>query len=353
MRKLHVSASNEYDVMIGPGLLRSVRNVISEVTSARKLMIVSDDNVYPLYGDDLAAELSSCGKEVYSHILPHGEASKNTDNYLALLESLAENAFSRKDCLISLGGGVTGDLGGFAAATYMRGIDLIQIPTSLLAAVDASVGGKTAVNLKHGKNLAGCFYQPEAVITDTDLLRSLPDTEYANGCAEVIKCGMIADQTLLELIMTEQVSDNYEDVICRCVDIKRGFVEADEYDNGSRMLLNFGHTFGHAFEKLSGFTLPHGFAVSAGMACVTRAAVKYGLCGKEVLETLIHVLDLYRLPSSVSFGADEVASAALADKKAYGAGIRLIVPVALGKCRILKLPSSELIAWIKVGETDD
>ena len=353
MRKLHVSASGEYDILIGSGLIGSVGNVIRSVTSARKLMILSDDNVFPLYGEKLVSLLAVGNKEVHFHIISHGEASKNAENYIALLEKLSEQGFTRKDCLISLGGGVVGDLGGFAAATYMRGIDFIQVPTSLLAAVDASVGGKTAINLEHGENLAGCFYQPKAVIIDTDILRSLPDAEYRNGCAEVIKYGMIADKTLLDHVISEPVSEHYEEMIYRCVEIKRGFVEADERDTGSRMLLNFGHTLGHAFEKLSGYTLPHGFAVATGMAYITRAAVRQGLCDKGVLDALLHAMDRYQLPTSSSFNARDVAASALHDKTSDGERINLIVPVGYGKCDILKVPTVELLTWVKAGETDD
>ena len=353
MRKLHVTASGEYDILIGSGLLGSVGELARSVTSAKKLMILSDDNVFPLYGEKLVSALSGDGRDVHFHIIPHGESSKNAENYLSLLEKLADLGFTRRDCIISLGGGVVGDLGGFAAATYMRGIGFIQVPTSLLAAVDASVGGKTAINLEHGKNLAGCFYQPKAVIIDTDCLHSLPVNEYSNGCAEVIKYGMISDKTLLDSILSVPVRDHYEDIIFRCIDIKRGFVEADERDTGSRMLLNFGHTLGHAFEKLSGYTLPHGFAVATGMAYVTRASVRQGLCGKDVLDSLLLALDRYQLPKYSSFGAHDIAAFALRDKKSDGDTVNLIVPSALGNCGILKVPTRELVTWVKSGEKDD
>ena len=317
MRKLHVTASGEYDILIGSGLLGSVGELARSVTSAKKLMILSDDNVFPLYGEKLVSALSGDGRDVHFHIIPHGESSKNAENYLSLLEKLADLGFTRRDCIISLGGGVVGDLGGFAAATYMRGIGFIQVPTSLLAAVDASVGGKTAINLEHGKNLAGCFYQPKAVIIDTDCLHSLPVNEYSNGCAEVIKYGMISDKTLLA------------------------------------RLLNFGHTLGHAFEKLSGYTLPHGFAVATGMAYVTRASVRQGLCGKDVLDSLLLALDRYQLPKYSSFGAHDIAAFALRDKKSDGDTVNLIVPSALGNCGILKVPTRELVTWVKSGEKDD
>lgn len=353
MKKLHVTASGEYDIFIGSGLLGSVGEITHNVAPAKKLMILSDDNVFPLYGEKLVSGLAGDGRNVHSHIIPHSETSKNAENYLSLLEKLADLGFTRRDCIIALGGGVVGDLGGFAAATYMRGIVFIQVPTSLLAAVDASVGGKTAINLEHGKNLAGCFYQPKAVIIDTDFLRSLPDSEYKNGCAEVIKYGMIADKTLLDNIISVPVMNHYKDMIFRCIDIKRRFVETDERDTGRRMLLNFGHTLGHAFEKLSGYTIPHGLAVAAGMAYVTRAAVKRGLCGKDVLDALLLALDRYQLPKYSSFDAQDITACALSDKKSDGNTINLIVPAALGKCEILKVPTCELINWVKAGKTDD
>ncbi|MBR5010231.1 MAG: 3-dehydroquinate synthase [Clostridia bacterium] len=353
MKQVHVSASREYDILIGSGLIKNAGALIKNVSSARKCLIVSDDNVYPVYGEALLSQLTGSGMTVFSHVVPHGESSKNADNYFSILERLAELGFTRSDCVVALGGGVVGDLAGFAAATYMRGIDIIQMPTSLLAAVDASVGGKTAINLKQGKNLAGCFCQPKAVIIDTDTLSCLPEKEYFNGCAEIIKYGMIADSELMKSIMSSPVKDNYEDIIFRCVDIKRGFVENDEHDTGCRMLLNFGHTLGHAFEKLSSYTLPHGFAVAIGMAYITRAAYRQGLCEKDISDTLTKALDKYCLPKFSDYPAEDVARAALTDKKADGCTISLIVPTMPGKCEIKKIPSSELSNWVKAGEAHD
>ncbi|MCR4620763.1 MAG: 3-dehydroquinate synthase [Clostridiales bacterium] len=352
MKKLHVSASREYDIIIGSGLIKSVKEILGQCTSARKFMIVSDDNVFPLYGKTLISELLSDGKSVYSHVIPHGESSKSPKHYIELLDALAENRFDRSDCIIALGGGVVGDLSGFAAATYKRGLELVQMPTTLLAAVDASVGGKTAINLKQGKNLAGCFYQPNAVIIDTDTLATLPDKEYTGGCAEVIKYGMIADKELLSLTASVPVKSDYEDFIFRCADIKRGFIERDERDTGCRMLLNFGHTLGHSFEKLSSYTLPHGFAVAVGMAYITRAAFKMGFCQSETLYALLDALEACRLPKHIDYPSSDIALCAMNDKKEVAGEINLIVPIEIGKCEILKVPTSELIIWVKAGEAD-
>ena len=341
-----IDASVRYDVMIAGGLLEEAPERVRSLSGVRKVVIVSDDCVFPLYGELLKSGLEEAGIRVYPFVFAHGETSKNLQVYEQLLEYISQCALSRTDLLAALGGGVVGDLCGFAAATYQRGIRFIQIPTSLLAAVDSSVGGKTAVNLKNGKNQVGCFYQPSLVLCDTDTLRTLPEKEYRNGCAEVIKYGMIMNAPFFRKLADRPAKEWIREVIGECVSMKRQIVMKDEYDTGERMLLNFGHTLGHGVEKCSGYTIPHGFAVAIGMASITRAAVRNGICPKETWEELENILRLYQLPSETEFTPKELAEAALLDKKSTGSSIRIIVPEHTGHCVIRTIDTEELIHWI-------
>ena len=269
----------------------------------------------------------------------NGEAAKNQANFFNILNFLAENKLSRSDIVIALGGGVVGDLAGFAAACYMRGVKFVQIPTTLLAAVDSSVGGKTGINLDAGKNLAGAFYQPEIVICDVSALSTLNSRVFADGCAEIIKYGVIYDRDLFDSVKNYPVNNinnldlaKLEEIISRCVEIKRDIVNLDEYENGIRKLLNFGHTLGHAAELLSGYKISHGYSVAAGMAVITRASVKTGICEKACLEELLETLELYNLPVNINYTAKELSDACLSDKKRGGNILTVILPEKTGVC---------------------
>ncbi len=349
MKTIRIDASRSYDVVIGSGLLAEAGGRIAALTGKVRAMVISDDRVFPLYGETLMDSLRDAGLEPAWFVFPQGESEKNLATYGFLLEELCRLRFTRSDLIVALGGGVVGDLAGFAAATYQRGIPFVQLPTTLLAAVDASVGGKTAVDLAGGKNQAGAFYQPALVLCDTDCLRTLTEEEYRCGCAEIIKYAMIGSPELFEELAQTPVRDRYEDVIAVCVAMKRDFVQADEYDTGARMLLNFGHSFGHAAEKCSGYTLPHGLAVAMGMAAMTRSAAKAGLCPPETAEALEGLLRAYRLPTELPYSAEALAEAARADKKAAGDRLRIVVPEAVGRCRIQSIPAGELLLWLKRG----
>ena len=344
MKTIKVLASKPYNVYIGAGLLDHAGELLRPVLRGDAAMAVTDDAVGPLYLERLKAALSSAGLRVSEHVIPRGEASKNAENYLRLLSAMAEYGLTRADTVVALGGGVVGDLAGFAAATYMRGVGFVQIPTTLLAAVDASVGGKTAIDLPQGKNLAGAFYQPDAVVCDVSLLETLPEPVFRDGMAEVIKYAFIAETPLLERLKSP-VSAQLEEIVALCVSIKRDIVCADERESGARKLLNFGHTVGHAIEKCSGYAVPHGRAVAAGMAVITRAAVHAGLCPPEVARALEELLIKYNLPADTHFSARELAAAALADKKRSGDGISLVLPVSLGQCVIREMPVDALEAF--------
>ena len=244
---------------------------------------------------------------------------------------------------------MVGDLAGFAAATYLRGIRFIQVPTTLLAMVDSSVGGKTAVDLDGGKNQAGAFWQPSLVVCDCDVLDTLPEREYRCGCAEVIKYGLLNNAPFFNDLMETPAKEQYEHVISTCVEMKKQVVLSDEFDRGERQKLNLGHTIGHAVEQCSGFTLLHGECVAIGMAVITRAAVKKGFCARETLDAVEKILKLYGLPDKTDYSADKLLDVALSDKKVANGNISLIVPEAVGKCSILPVPAEALREWMQAG----
>jgi len=349
VRIIAVKASRNYDVVIGPGLLPEAGTRIAAVTGTVRAMIVSDDTVAALYGKKLADSLRAAGIVPSFHVIPHGEQNKNLATYGRLQESLCRERFSRKDALIALGGGAVGDLAGFAAATYQRGIPFVQLPTTLLADVDASVGGKTAVDLDGGKNQVGAFYQPSLVLCDTDCLATLPEVEYRCGCAEIIKYAMIGSPELFRALAETPVRDCYEEVIAACVAMKRDYVAADEFDTGSRMMLNFGHSFGHAAEYCSGYALRHGEAVAMGMAVMARSAAAAGYCSAGTAEALTDLLHTYGLPTEIPFAADVLTDALRADKKAVGNTLRFVVPESVGHCTIESVDAGDASVWLHRG----
>ena len=350
MKTVHVSTSNGYDVKIGSGLLDMLgSHAVRLLPRARKVCIVSDSNVWPLYGSRAQKSLEAAGLEVVFFVFPAGEASKCGATYLKLLGFLAEHQLTRSDFIAALGGGVVGDLAGFAAATYLRGIPFIQLPTTLLAAVDSSVGGKTAIDLPQGKNLAGAFCQPSLVLCDPDLLCSLPGEIFRDGCAEVIKYGILYDSSFFAYLTEQGMDFDREAVIARCIELKRDVVVQDEFDTGLRMKLNLGHTIGHGVEAQSDFTLSHGCSVAIGTAIVARAAAAYGLCGAEVRNAILHTLKRFDLPIHTDCTAEALYKSALSDKKRSGGSVSLIIPHQIGDCVIHPMPVSEIEAFIKAG----
>ena len=349
MTTVTVRASRPYEVTIGRGLLDTVGRQAAGQWKGRSAAVVSDSTVAPLYLNRVKDSLERAGFRVHSFVFPAGEDQKNGGTYLKLLEFLAARRLTRADGLIALGGGVVGDLAGFAAATFLRGIGFLQLPTTLLAAVDSSVGGKTAIDLTNGKNLAWAFYQPQAVLCDLDTLDTLPAEVFADGCAEVIKYGMIGDPALLARLETVDFRADPEELVARCVAQKRDLVEQDEFDTGARQLLNLGHTLGHGVEACSGYTVSHGRAVAIGMTLVTRAAVAFGRCPAEVLPRLRRLLERYGLPDATAYSAQALYEKTLSDKKRSGDTISLVVPIAWGASQLVRIPVSELPAWIERG----
>ncbi len=348
MTEIKVQTKNSYSVKIGSGLIGSAGSEMKALGLDGKALIISDDNVSPIYLEKVQASLTQAGFETLSYIIPHGEESKSAENLIKILNFAAENRLSRSDTFVALGGGVVGDLCGFAAAVYMRGAGFVQLPTSLLAAVDSSVGGKTAIDLAAGKNLAGAFYQPKIVLCDIDTFKTLPAEEFSNGMSEVIKYGMFCDSELLDIIK-ESNSDDTEKIVARCVEIKARVVANDEFDKGERAFLNFGHTVAHTVELLSGYKTPHGSAVAIGMAAITKAAVENGECESEALEALIPLLQKYSLPEKCEYSVEKVYEAALKDKKNAHGKITLVIPTKKGESILKKCEYSELKKYIELG----
>ena len=248
--------------------------------------------------------------------------------------------------MVALGGGVVGDLAGFAAATYLRGIPFVQIPTTFLAAIDSSVGGKTAVNIPVGKNLVGAFHQPSLVICDPDTFKTLPEETFADGCAEMIKYAMIWSEDFLKLLESCDIHEKIEEIVAYCVDIKRQVVEQDEHDTALRMILNYGHTLGHAIEKVTNHAVTHGHGVAMGMVLITRVGIKLGLCDRALLQRLTAVLTRYHLPTVYGGSVPALSNACLHDKKRAGSKIRLILVRQAGKAEIVPMEAQEFAALL-------
>lgn len=341
MQKIKVKASKEYDVIIGQGVLSLLGKKIKELFGDVKVCIVSDDTVASLYSEKAKKYLAEENIKNELFVFPHGEKSKSPEVLFELLEFLASKHFSRKDVVIALGGGVTGDLTGLGAAMYMRGMHLVQIPTTLLAMVDSSVGGKTAVNLKSGKNLAGVFNQPELVLCDLQMLLTLSSEIFSEGVAEIIKYGVIADRALFELVKNGELVENIENVVARCVSIKSEIVNEDEFDTGKRNLLNFGHTLAHSIEKMSEFKISHGNAVAMGMLLISEIAWKRGLSKERCQDEIIDALLENNLPVSCPFTNSSLYYATENDKKSSSGRISIIVPEEIGNCKILNIALAE------------
>ena len=349
MRKITVSASTTYDVLIGSNLLIQVGRYASQIRPGCTVAIISDTNVWPIYGEPLTKSLDSHGISCIHFVFQAGESSKNSHVYLEILNYLAENEITRADLLIALGGGVVGDMTGFIAATYLRGVGYIQIPTSLLAMVDSSVGGKTAIDIPAGKNLVGAFKQPNIVICDTDVLDTLPKSTFIDGCAEIIKYGILYDAALFAYLNDTGLMFERERVIAKCIELKANVVNQDEFDTGARQKLNLGHTIAHGIEASSNFQITHGQAVAAGMAIVTKAAMKHSLCSADTYRLVVTVLERFHLPTSSAFSAKQLFHSALSDKKRSGGTVNLIVTRQIGQCDIMPLPISQLESFIEAG----
>ena len=348
MERIRVEASKEYDVCIGDGLIRRVGELSSACGLSGIAAIIADDITDSLFGESVKKSLCDAGFTVIKYVIKNGEQSKCGKELLSILNFLAGHGVSRGDAVVALGGGVVGDLAGFVAAVYLRGINLVQIPTTLLSAVDSSVGGKTAINLDSGKNLAGAFYQPSLVVCDSGIISNLPPEIFSDGMAEVIKYGAIASEELLGILGSDARA-NISEITAHCVKIKRDVVCSDEFDRGTRQLLNFGHTPAHAIEKCSGFSISHGSAVSVGMVIMSRAAARLGFCEWSIAEEISRLLIKNNLPTKCDFSAKELFDVAMCDKKRAGEKITLVIPKKRGLCTLETVPAADMRSFFEAG----
>ena len=339
----------EYDILIERGLLSQAgERARAVLPRARKLAVVTDRNVEPLYSSPVLDSFRAAGFEVRLFPVPAGEESKNPFQLAALWEGFMDFGLTRADAVAALGGGVVGDLAGFAAATILRGVAFIQIPTTLLAQVDSSVGGKVAVDLAHGKNLAGAFYQPRLVLMDPNVLDTLPLPVFMAGMAEVVKYGCIWDADFFGFLAArpsrEQLMAEIEHILYTCCDIKRQVVAEDELDTGLRMILNFGHTFGHAYELAGNYTQwSHGQAVAAGMCAAAKLGVALGVTPVDLPAQIEAALSALGLPTQISCAREDYAAAIGLDKKGAGAKITLILLDKMGHAVPYQMPKSALL----------
>lgn len=353
LKVLELDASKAYKIYIERGILDQLGQMLPG-GEYRQCLLLMDENIHRLYGAQVEKNIEAGKIKVFPYIIPAGEASKSFELLEDLMEYMAQEAFARTDLLIAFGGGVTGDLGGFAAAIYQRGMDYIQVPTSLLAAIDSSVGGKTAINLSAGKNLVGAFHQPKGVFCDPNLFQSLEEEDFTSGLAEMIKYAVLFDPKLFRRLMekVDKESADLEELIATCLSYKADLVHEDERDQGTRQLLNLGHTLGHAIERASGYQIKHGQAVAMGMGIMARACAKKGLASVETARSIERALKVNGLKSNSTFSVQELLTHSKLDKKVGREQINLITINAIGACQIRPTTFEELEEFIDLGRRD-
>ncbi|MBR2835685.1 MAG: 3-dehydroquinate synthase [Coriobacteriales bacterium] len=349
---VRVEASGSYDIVIGKNLLAGCAKRICDAVPGndKKVLVISDTNVFACYGNTVLTSLASFGFEAHSFVFEAGEHSKNLETYAQALSAAATSRLTRSSIIVALGGGVCGDLAGFVAATYMRGCAFIQIPTSLLAMVDSSVGGKTAVDLPEGKNLVGAFWQPKLVICDVTCLHTLPEYYMTDGMGEVLKYAVMQDAHLFDLL-NNPASVKREELIRCCIEIKRDIVEADEREHGQRKLLNLGHTMGHAIERMSSYSISHGRAVAAGMCIMARACAEAGICPAQDALRIVELVKSYGLPTQTEFELNDLMNAVTLDKKRSGTCVDAITIEGIGSAAIKRITLDEFATFIAPGLT--
>lgn len=345
---------NEYEVRVGRGYRSNIPEMIMQKHPKSKFAVITDNNVKNIYADEFIKPFLEQGKECEVFSVKPGEKSKSLSELGSICSFLAARNFNRADVIIALGGGVVGDLAGFAASAFLRGIAYIQVPTTLLSQIDSSVGGKTAVNIPEGKNLVGAFYHPAEVYIDMNILKTLKAEDFADGMAELIKYALIKDEQMFRQLELYDKIDAHshilQDLVVKCLKIKRDVVMADELDKGERMKLNFGHTIGHGLERLaakSGLTLTHGQGVARGMAAITKASERMGQTEKGTTQRIISVLHKQALPTTISeFSKDDILKGILVDKKNIADKINLILIEKPGKSIIYPVSSSKAEEYI-------
>ena len=356
-RVVHVkTGSRAYDVHVTPGVLDEAGALIREAAGGSRAFVVSDTNVAPLYLGRVCASLERAGYPApESFVFQAGEASKRAATWGLCMEAIARDGLTRDDVVVALGGGVVGDLAGFAGASYMRGCQVAQVPTSLLAMVDSSVGGKTAIDLEAGKNLAGAFWQPSVVVADPRCLATISHELLTDSCGEVIKHGVLADPGLFDELERSPINaagydeDALAAVIARNIEIKRDVVDADEHERGLRQTLNLGHTIGHAIEAASGFSLGHGTCVAIGLCCIARAAAAIGACAPEVPARIERVCAAHGLPTDTDLDHAKIVRLARSDKKRHGDGVNVVMPEAIGSVGVRRVSMDEFARLVDLG----
>lgn len=349
MKTVFVAAGNPYEVRIEPGLMNRVGEELLTVSGKPcTVMVIADDTVTSLYGKAVEKSLAQSGFTPCSFVFPHGEEHKTLAVWQDMLFALAQSRLTRTDLVLALGGGVTGDMAGFAAASYLRGIRFVQLPTTLLAMVDSSVGGKTGLNLPMGKNLAGAFHQPSLVLCDPETLATLPKDTLLDGVAEAVKMGVLGDETMFSWFEDGAYQAQTEEIIQRCVRQKARLVAEDELDKGSRQMLNLGHTLGHAIEALSQYEVSHGRAVAAGMVYAARLAQGLGLCNELCSQRIAAALESCGLPTFAPYSAPALLERVLLDKKRAGDMLTLVLPRAIGECVLYPVPVRDLEGLLRM-----
>lgn len=341
MKKVFVNVGRGYDILINEPL-QNLGSRARDVLGAKKVLVCTDTNVEKLYLKKAVQSLEKSGFEVFSFVIQSGEEFKTPKTYLEIINACEEAKLTRKDALVALGGGVVGDIVGFAASTYMRGIDVVQIPTTLLSAIDSSVGGKTGVDLPSGKNLLGAFYQPRLVLFDQDLLKTMKVVDWKNGIAEGIKYAVIAGGEILQILENELDLENLERFVELAVTIKKDIVEFDEKESGLRKYLNLGHSFGHAIETLSDYKTPHGLAVAKGLFFIAKFAEQNGYSDNAFVEKLGNLLEKYDFDVHIPYAYPHMIKSMKMDKKASDTTISLIIPKQFGKTDIIDFPFEKL-----------
>lgn len=341
-KTITVKSQKQYDVIIGNGLIDSLGEYALSISKAKKVAVITDDIVDKLYSQKAVESLQNAGFNVFKFVFNNGEKSKNIDTFYQIVRFLAQNEFTRQDLIIALGGGVVGDITGFSASAYLRGIKYIQVPTTLLAQIDSSVGGKTAIDIPEGKNLVGAFYQPSLVLADIDTLSSLPKQIYLDGMGEGVKYALL-DSSIFDIVNADKL--DLAEFVYACVKYKAYIVECDEFEGGKRKLLNLGHTIAHGIEGLSNFSISHGRAVGMGLKIITKASFKHNLISREEQDKILNLLDKLLGQDKCPYPIEEVLKIALVDKKRKGDFITLVMVNGIGNCIFIDVEVKRLAEY--------
>ncbi len=329
MKRIAVNTKNRYEVLVGSGCFSLLGKECEKVLSSKKVMVITDENVGKLYLKNACDSLSASGFSVFTHEITAGEKSKNIVTVSEIIDDLSKKGFNRSDSVLALGGGVVGDISGFSASVFMRGISYINVPTSLLAQVDSAIGGKTGVDTNCGKNLLGTFWQPKLVFTDTKMIETLPESEYKDGLGEVLKYAIL-DEKMFEIV---KKGGNIDEIVERAVTIKTDVVSRDETDTGERALLNLGHTIGHAIEKASNYEISHGIAVAIGIKKILECSLICGKINEEEYNKALSIYDILEIDCGLDIDMNSLLPYVFKDKKSVEGGIELIVPKKIGNVK--------------------